>query len=31
MLNRSRPYVLTGVVQEEFGVITLAVDSVRML
>jgi error-prone DNA polymerase len=31
MLNRSRPYVLNGVVGEEFGVVTLAVDSVRFL
>lgn len=31
MLNRSRPYVLSGVVQEEFGVVTLAVDAVRLL
>jgi error-prone DNA polymerase len=31
ILNRSRPYVLTGAVQEEFGVYTLAVDSVRLL
>jgi error-prone DNA polymerase len=31
ILNRSRPYVLTGVVGEEFGVCTLAVDSVRLL
>ena len=31
MLNRSRPYVLTGVVEEEFGVVTLTVDSVRLL
>jgi error-prone DNA polymerase len=31
MLNRSRPYVLTGVVGEEFGVVTLTVDSVRFL
>jgi len=31
ILNRSRPYVLTGVVEEEFGVVTLTVDSVRLL
>jgi error-prone DNA polymerase len=31
MLNRSRPYVLTGIVEEEFGVVTLTVDSVRFL
>jgi error-prone DNA polymerase len=31
ILNRSRPYVLNGVVGEEFGVVTLAVDSVRFL
>jgi error-prone DNA polymerase len=31
ILNRSRPYVLTGTVQEEFGVVTLVVDSVRLL
>jgi hypothetical protein len=30
-LNRSRPYVLTGVVEEEFGAVTLTVDSVRLL
>jgi error-prone DNA polymerase len=30
ILNRSRPYVLTGVVEEEFGVCTLTVDSVRL-
>jgi error-prone DNA polymerase len=31
MLNRSRPYVLTGLVEEDFGAITLTVDSVRFL
>ncbi len=31
ILNRSRPYVLTGVVEEEFSVCTLTVDSVRLL
>ena len=31
MLNRSRPYVLTGEVGEEFGVTTLTVDSIRFL
>jgi error-prone DNA polymerase len=31
MLNRSRPYVLTGLVEEEFGVCTLTVDSVRLI
>jgi error-prone DNA polymerase len=31
MLNRSRPYVLTGVVEEEYGVVTLTVDSIRFL
>ena len=31
ILNRSRPYVLTGTVEEEFGVVTLNVDSVRLL
>jgi error-prone DNA polymerase len=31
MLNRSRPYVLTGKVEEEFGVVTLTVDSARLL
>jgi len=31
MLNRSRPYVLTGKVEEEFGVVTMTVDSVRFL
>jgi error-prone DNA polymerase len=31
MLNRSRPYVLTGVVQEEFGVATLVVGSVSLM
>ncbi len=31
ILNRSRPYVLSGAVEEEFGVATLAVDSVRLL
>ncbi len=31
MLNRSRPYVLTGLVEEDFGAVTLTVDSVRFL
>jgi error-prone DNA polymerase len=31
ILNRSRPYVLTGIVEEEFGAVTLTVDSVRLL
>jgi error-prone DNA polymerase len=31
ILNRSRPYVLSGLVEEEFGVATLTVDSVRLL
>ncbi len=31
MLNRSRPYVLSGVVEEEFGAVSLTVDSVRFL
>jgi error-prone DNA polymerase len=31
MLNRSRPYVLTGKVEEDFGAVTLTVDSVRFL
>jgi error-prone DNA polymerase len=31
MLNRSRPYVLTGPVQEDFGAVTLTVENVRLL
>ncbi|HSW39986.1 MAG TPA: DNA polymerase III subunit alpha [Acidobacteriota bacterium] len=31
LLNRSRPYVLTGMVREDFGAVTLEVDSVRLL
>jgi error-prone DNA polymerase len=31
MLNRSRPYVLTGLVEEDFGAVTLTVDHVRLL
>ena len=31
MLNRSRPYVLTGLVEEDFGAVTLTVDDVRFL
>jgi error-prone DNA polymerase len=31
ILNRSRPYVLTGLVEEDFGAVTLTVDSVRLL
>ncbi|MFH1575064.1 MAG: DNA polymerase III subunit alpha [Acidobacteriota bacterium] len=31
ILNRSRPYVLTGLVEEDFGAVTLTVDDVRLL
>jgi error-prone DNA polymerase len=31
ILNRSRPYVLTSLVEEDFGAVTLTVDSVRLL
>jgi hypothetical protein len=31
MLNRSRPYVLTGLAKKDFGAVTLTVDSVRFL
>ena len=31
ILNRSRPYALTGVVEEEYGAVSLNVDSVRLL
>jgi error-prone DNA polymerase len=31
MLNRSRPYVLTGLVEEDFGAVTLTVENVRLL
>ncbi len=31
MLNRSRPYVLSGLVEEDFGAVTLTVDDVRFL
>ncbi len=31
VLNRSRQYVLTGEVGEEFGVVTPTVDSIRFL
>ncbi len=31
MLNRSRPYVLSGLVEEDFGAVTLTVDTVRFL
>ena len=31
MLSQSRPYVLTGRVEESFGAVALNVDSVRML
>jgi error-prone DNA polymerase len=31
LLNRSRPYVLTGTVEEDLGALTLTVDSVRLL
>ncbi len=30
-LNRSRPYVLSGLVEEDFGAVTLTVDTVRFL
>lgn len=31
MLNRSRPYVLSGLVEEDFCAVTLTVDDVRLL
>jgi error-prone DNA polymerase len=31
LLNRSRPYVLTGTVEEDFGAVTLTVERVRLL
>jgi error-prone DNA polymerase len=31
ILNRARPYVLTGLVEEDFGALSLTVDSVRLL
>jgi hypothetical protein len=31
VLNYTRSYMLTGVVEEEFGAVTLTVDSVRLL
>jgi error-prone DNA polymerase len=31
ILNRSRPYVLSGVVEEDFGALTLTVSSIRLL
>lgn len=31
MLTRTRPYLLTGKVQESFGAVTLAVESVRLV
>ena len=31
MLNRSRPYVLTGLVEEDLGAVTLTVENVRLL
>ncbi len=31
MLNRSKPYVLTGLVEEDLGAVTLTVDGVRFL
>jgi error-prone DNA polymerase len=31
LLNRSRPYVLSGLVEEDFGAVTLTVDDVRLL
>ncbi len=31
ILNRSRPYVLTGLVEEDYGAVTLTVDDVRLL
>jgi error-prone DNA polymerase len=31
ILNRSRPYILSGLVEEDLGAVTLTVDSVRLL
>jgi error-prone DNA polymerase len=31
MMRRSRPYVLTGIVDEDFGAVSLTVDSIRLL
>ncbi len=31
ILNRSRPYVLTGLVEEDFGAVTMTVDNVRLI
>jgi DNA polymerase III alpha subunit len=31
MMRRSRPYILSGRVDEDFGVVSLTVDSVRLL
>jgi DNA polymerase III alpha subunit len=31
MLNKSRPYVLKGKVEEDFGAVTLTVEGVRYL
>jgi error-prone DNA polymerase len=31
MMHRSRPYVLTGLVEEDFGAVSLTVDSIRLL
>ncbi len=31
ILNRARPYVLAGKVEEDFGAVTLTVDTVRLL
>jgi len=31
MLNRSRPYVLNGLVEEDFGAVTLTVENVNLL
>ena len=30
-LNRSRPFILTGKVEEAFGAVTFTVDHVRLL
>jgi hypothetical protein len=31
MLNKSRPYVLKGKVEEDFGAVTLTVEGVKYL
>jgi hypothetical protein len=31
MLNFSRPHVVSGLVEEDFGAVSLTVDSVRFL